>query len=119
MPPAVTLGAWVAVYSAYLTALLMGLWESFPALSVLSQALLLTSHAPLLQDLSYTWYTVGSLAACVIPLLVLLVRVLNGLSKNIYEFTLPSRTSVRGAGYAFIFVVCHLGWQAIGMRIHN
>ena len=119
MPRAVTLGAWVTVYSAYLMALLLGVWETFPALSVMSQALLLTSHAPLLMDLSYTWYMVGSLLASALPLLVLCMRVTHGLSKNIYEFTLPSRTSVRGAGYAFIFFVCHMGWQAIGIKVHS
>lgn len=108
---------WVVVYSTYLLMLTTQAWHEYPNLSVLSQSLLMASHVPLLADLGFTWYLLTSCAACLVPLLVLLVKCSCSLCFQRKYFRLPSTKSTKGVGQIMVFLFFQVATTAAALTL--
>ena len=110
---------WVSVYSCYLMVLVTQAWHSYPNMAVLSQAVLMATHVPLLADLGFTWYLLTSCAACALPLMVLGSQCLCSVCFKRKYFKLPSTTTTQGVGHLGMYLSVQVATTATALSLQQ
>lgn len=114
-----SVATWIVVYGSYVFVLSRHAWVTHPHLSVLSQAILMSTHAPLLDDLGFTWYLLASLCACVAPLVFVCVKGSWYLCRGASNFSLPSVHETSGIGFVLIMATVQAAVTGIKLSLQQ
>jgi hypothetical protein len=98
---------WILVLSFYFMGVVHALWDQFPRVGIMTQAILLSLQLPLQFHSSFSSYVVSTAVAFVLPVVYIMGVLLRTVTRSRKHFRLLHHQTLEGIGLLTIFIFVH------------